>query len=167
MSLVRNGGVYRLWKHLRRLNNHQNSPNNTQYSSKMKYSGHTWLCVENPHMYTDISIKTMCICDCETKNHVQEEKEIKKKANRKSETKFTPIRHYQENIPPYLTQKQRNQSNSRTLNADKTPKGQLLGTAQRSRQFCYGEKFLWLGVPQQTAWLQKSILSYMKEKPNI
>ena len=32
-----------------------------------------------------------------------------------------------------------------------TPKGQLLGTPQWSRQFCYGEKFLWLGVPQQTA----------------
>ena len=31
------------------------------------------------------------------------------------------------------------------------PKGQLLGIPQRSRQFCYGEKFLWLGVPQQTA----------------
>ena len=27
---------------------------------------------------------------------------------------------------------------------------------------CYGEKFLWLGVPQQTAWLQKSILSNMQ-----
>ena len=25
------------------------------------------------------------------------------------------------------------------------------GHPQRSRQFCYGEKFLWLGVPQQTA----------------
>ena len=37
------------------------------------------------------------------------------------------------------------------------PKGQLLGTPQRSCQFCYWEKFLWLGVPQQTARLQKSI----------
>ena len=43
----------------------------------------------------------------------------------------------------------------------KTPKGQLLGTPQRSRQFCYGEKFLWLGVPQQTARLQKSIFPNM------
>ena len=32
-----------------------------------------------------------------------------------------------------------------------TPKGQLLGTPQQSRQFFYGEKFLWLGVPQHTA----------------
>ena len=31
------------------------------------------------------------------------------------------------------------------------------GHLQWSCQFCYGEKFLWLGVPQQTARLQKSI----------
>ena len=60
---------------------------------------------------------------CEAKTHVQEEKEIKKKVNRQAETKFNPIRHYQTNMPPYPTQKHRNQSNSRTLNADKTPKG--------------------------------------------
>ena len=54
-------------------------------------------------------------------------------------------------MPLDLTQKQERKSNSNTLNADKiTPKGQLLGTPQQSRQFCYGEKFLWLGVPQQT-----------------
>ena len=33
---------------------------------------------------------------------------------------------------------------------------------QQSRQFCYGEKFLWLGVPQQTARLQKSIFPNMQ-----
>ena len=27
---------------------------------------------------------------------------------------------------------------------------------------CYGEKFLWLGVPQQTARLQKSIFPNMQ-----
>ena len=55
-------------------------------------------------------------------------------------------------MPPDPTQKQERKSNSNSLNADKTtPKGQLLGTPQRSHQFCYGEKFLWLGVPQQTA----------------
>ena len=43
-----------------------------------------------------------------------------------------------------------------------SPKGQLLGIPQRSRQFCYGEKFLWLGVPQQTARLQKSIFPDMQ-----
>ena len=33
---------------------------------------------------------------------------------------------------------------------------------QQSRQFYYGEKFLWLAVPQQIALLQKSILSNMQ-----
>ena len=40
------------------------------------------LCAENPRMYADISGKTACTCDCEEKTHVQEEKEIKMKANR-------------------------------------------------------------------------------------
>ena len=69
----------------------------------------------------EIPVKTACTRDCEAKTHVQEEKEIKKKVNRQVETKFIPIRHYQENMPPDPTQKQRNQSNSRTLNADKNP----------------------------------------------
>ena len=67
----------------------------------------------------------MCTRDCEAKTRIQEEKEIINKVNRQAETKYTPIKHYQENMPPYLTQKQRNQSNSRTLNADKTPKGKI------------------------------------------
>ena len=72
-------------------------------------------------------------------------------ANRQAETNFTPIRDYKANMPPDPTQTQRKKSNSKSLNADRTiPKGQLLGTPQRSHQFCYGEKFLWLGVPQQT-----------------
>ena len=55
-------------------------------------------------------------------------------------------------MPPDPTQKQERKRNSNTLNAEKiTPKGQLLGTPQQSRQFYYGEKFLWLGVPQQIA----------------
>ena len=44
------------------------------------------------------------------------------------------------------------------------PKGQLLGTPQGSRHFYYREKLLWLGVPQQTARLQKSISSKMQLK---
>ena len=43
--------------------------------------------------------------------------------SRQAEIKFTPIKHYQEKIPLDPTHKQRNQINSRTLNADKTPKG--------------------------------------------
>ena len=55
-------------------------------------------------------------------------------------------------MPPDPTQKQERRRNSNSLNADRTtPKGQLVGTPQQSHQFCYGEKFLWLGVPQQTA----------------
>ena len=55
-------------------------------------------------------------------------------------------------MPPDQTQKQERKSNSNTFNVEKTtPKGQLLGTPQQSRQFYYGEKFLWLGVPQQTS----------------
>ena len=73
----------------------------------------------------------------------------KNKANGQDKIDFTPIRIYQAYMPPNPTQKQERKSNSNTLNAKKTtPKGQLLGTPQWSRQFCYGEKFLWLGVPQ-------------------
>ena len=76
----------------------------------------------------------------------------KSKANRQAETNITLIRLYQAYMLPYLTQKQERKSNSNTLNAEKTtPKGQLLETPQQSCQFCYGETFLWLGVPQQTA----------------
>ena len=47
----------------------------------------------------DISVKTAYIRDYELKNHVQEEKHIKIKANKQGETNFTPIRHYQANMP--------------------------------------------------------------------
>ena len=106
--------------------------------------------------------ETACIRNCKSKIHVQEEKVHKNKANKQAETDFTPIRLYQAYMPPDLTQKQERKSNSNTLNAKKiTPKGQL-GTPQQSRQFCYGEKFLWFGVPQQTARLQKSIFPNMQ-----
>ena len=36
----------------------------------------------------DIPVKTACTRDCEAKNCVQEEKEIKKKVNKQTETKF-------------------------------------------------------------------------------
>ena len=47
-----------------------------------------------------VHIKPACIRDYEFKTRVQEERYIKIKANRQVETKFTPIRHYQENMPP-------------------------------------------------------------------
>ena len=52
---------------------------------------------------------------------MQEEKCIKIKANKQAETNFTPIRHYQENMPLDLTQKQERKSNSKSLNADRKP----------------------------------------------
>ena len=121
------------------------------------------LFVVNLRMYAETIVKYAYIRDCELKTHVQEERCIKRKANRQAKTNFTPIKHYQENMPLDSTQKQERKSNSNTLNAEKkNPKGQLLGNPQRSHQFCYGEKFLWLGVPQQTARLQKSIFPNMQ-----
>ena len=69
----------------------------------------------------DIVEKTTCIRDCEFKTHVQEERCIKIKENRQAETNFTPIRHYQPNMPPNLTQKQERKRNSKSLNADRKP----------------------------------------------
>ena len=63
--------------------------------------------------------KAACIRDCEFKTRVQEERCIKIKANRQTETNFTPIRHYQANMPPDPTQKQEKKSNSKSLNADR------------------------------------------------
>ena len=56
-------------------------------------------------VYVEIAKKPAYIRDCEFKTHVQEERCIKIKANRQAETNFTPIRHYQENMPPDPTQK--------------------------------------------------------------
>ena len=80
-------------------------------------------------MYADIAVKAVCIRDCELKTCIQEERCTKIKANRQAETKFTPVRHYQENMPPDPTQKQERKSNSNSLDVDiTTPKGQLLGS---------------------------------------
>ena len=72
-------------------------------------------------MYVEIAVKTAYIRDCELKTHVQEERCIKIKANKQAETNFTPIKHYQENMPPDPTQKWRNKCNSKSLNADRNP----------------------------------------------
>ena len=61
----------------------------------------------NPRVYAEIAKKPMYIRDCELKNLVYEERCIKIKENRQAETKFTPIRHYQANMPPDSIQKQR------------------------------------------------------------
>ena len=79
----------------------------------------------NPRVYAEIAEKPAYIRDCEFKTCVQEERCIKIKENRQAETNFTPIRHYQANMPPDSTQKQRNQRNSRTLNANKNPQREI------------------------------------------
>ena len=43
------------------------------------------------------------------------------KANRQAETNFTPIKHYQGNMPPDPTKKQEKKSNSKSLNVDRKP----------------------------------------------
>ena len=53
----------------------------------------------NPHVYMEIAVKPTYIHECELKTRIQEERCIKIKANRQVETNFTPIRHYQENMP--------------------------------------------------------------------
>ena len=117
---------------------------------------YTWKSQRKPHVYATVNQKP-----------TYKKKRCINKANRQAKTDFTPIRLYQAYMPPDPTQKQERKSNSNSLNTKKTtPKGKLLGTPQ-SRQFCYREKFLWLGVPQQTAWLQKSILSNMQWKLNV
>ena len=65
--------------------------------------------------------KTISIHDCDFKTHVQEERCIKIKENRQAKTNFTPIRHYQANMPPDPTQKQERKGNSKSLNADRKP----------------------------------------------
>ena len=72
-------------------------------------------------MYAEIAVKPAYIRGCELTTRVQEERCIKIKAIRQAETNFTPIRHYQENMPPDPTQKQEKKSNSKSLNADRKP----------------------------------------------
>ena len=55
-------------------------------------------------------------------------KKKKNKANKQDETNFTPSGPYWENMPPNLTQKEKNQSNSSTFNT-KNPKKKQLGTS--------------------------------------
>ena len=75
----------------------------------------------NPRVYAEIAVKSAYIRDCELKNRIQEERCIKIKENRQFETNFTPIIHYQENMPPNPTQKQEKKSNSKSLNANRKP----------------------------------------------
>ena len=86
----------------------------------------------------------MCIHDCERETRLHEEKQKNNKVNRQDETKFTPTRHYWENMPPEPTQKQRNWRNSSTLNAEKFPKKKL-GTS-----VVWSSILLWRKIPM--AW---------------
>ena len=146
MFLVRNRGLNGLRQCQRRLSKYQNSPSNQLSSTKRQNQGYTRLFAVNPRVYAEIAEETTCIHDCKSKTRIEEEKVHINKVNIQDETYFTPIRIYQAYMPPDPTQKQERKSNSNTLNAEKiTPKGKLLGTPQRSHQFYYGEKLLWLG----------------------
>ena len=45
----------------------------------------------------------------------------KTKANKQAKTNFTPIKHYQENMPPDPTQKQEKKRNSKSSNPNRKP----------------------------------------------
>ena len=104
----------------------------------------------NLRIYAAIIGKLACTHDCEDKTRVQEEKEIKKKVNRQAKTKFTPVSHYWENMPLDLPQKQRNQSNSRTLNAEKPLKEMTKNSPVWSPILLRRKLPMAWGVPKQT-----------------
>ena len=84
------------------------SSNFTQQQSIFLYKAKLrpyMIVIVNLCVYADIAVKPAYIRDCELKTHIQEEKCIKIEANRQDETNFTPIRHYQANMLPDLTQK--------------------------------------------------------------
>ena len=163
MFLVRNRGINRLRQCQMRLSKYQNSPSNHLTSTKMKNQGHTRLFVVNPRVYAEIVEEPTCMRDCELKTHIHEERCIKsRQTNRLRQTSHQsdPTRH---TCPQTRHRNKRERAiQIHWMPRKQPPKGQLLGTPQRSCQFCYGENYLWLGVPQQTAWLQKSILSNMQ-----
>ena len=104
----------------------------TQQLSKLTQQHLIFPRKEKIRAYVSVFSKSTYISSYSRKTHVYTRlwgknprtwrKRDKKKENRQAETKFTPIRHYWENMPPDPTQKQRNQSNSSTLNAEKIPK---------------------------------------------
>ena len=91
-------------------------------------------------------------------------KRDKKKENRQAETKFTPVRHYWANMPPDPTQKQRNQSNLSTFNAEKPPKKTTRNLPSMVANSVTEKLPMAWGVPQQTEKPKKSIPSqYARE----
>ena len=98
------------------------------------------LYVVNLRTYKGIQEKTACICDCNANYCIQEEKEGKMI----SQYQINPTRHYQENIPLDLTQKQRNKEQFRPIqypiakeNNQEPPSGVANSITKRN--------FLWLG----------------------
>ena len=88
---------------------------------KRQKQGYTRLFAVNPCVYAEITEEPVCIRDCELKTHIQEERCMNIKEKIQAETNFTPIRHYQANMPPDPTQKQRTKRNSKSLNPDRNP----------------------------------------------
>ena len=75
--LVRNRGLNRLRQCQRRISKYQNSPSNQLSSTKRQNQGHTRLFAVNPRVYAEITEETACICDCNSKTRIQEERCIK------------------------------------------------------------------------------------------
>ena len=95
--------------------------NKTQQPSKLTQQHLIFPQKEKSMAYATVYSKSTYIHDYFRKTHVYtrlwrqnphtRRKRDKKKASRQAETKFTPIRHYQVNMPPVPTQKLRNQRN--------------------------------------------------------
>ena len=92
----------------------------------------------------------------------------KNKANRQAKTKFTPSGPYWENMPPYLTHKQRNHSNSSTLNTKNPQRETTRNLPNMVANSVTERNFLWLGVYHNRQLdMRNQSLPNMQEKPNI
>ena len=110
-------------------------------------------------IYATFGQKSAYVRDFWPKTRVDREGSGKKQA--KGQTKKRGVS-MDEHVIKCNPETKRNREQVNNIKPIVVPKGQLLGTPQRSRQFYYGDKFLWLGVPQQTARLQKSIFPNMQ-----
>ena len=112
---------------------------------------------ENPRVYMTVKAKP-----------TYRKKKEENKANTQAETKFTPSRLYWENMPPDPTQKQRNQSNSSTLNAKNPQRETTKNLPSMVTNSVMERNFLWLGVYHNRQLdTRNQSLPNMQEKPNI
>ena len=106
-------------------------PKETQQTSKLTQQPFNFHKKEKLRAYVTVRSKHTCISGNRRETRIYTRLRVKKsrtgrkvhkiKENRQAETNFTPIKHYQAYMPPDPTQKQRNKSNSKSLNVDKNP----------------------------------------------